>query len=83
MERGKNIMKAWIKDKRQAGAVLTEREIPSIKRDEVLIKVEASALCKSDVDVYEWTPLVKRPAIPFPLLWDMSLQDRLWRQEKM
>ena len=54
MERGKNIMKAWIKDKRQAGAVLTEREIPSIKRDEVLIKVEASALCKSDVDVYEW-----------------------------
>ena len=68
MERGKNIMKAWIKDKRQAGAVLTEREIPSIKRDEVLIKVEASALCKSDVDVYEWTPLVEKAGYPLPFV---------------
>ena len=61
-------MKAWIKDKRQAGAVLTEREIPSIKRDEVLIKVEASALCKSDVDVYEWTPLVEKASYPLPFV---------------
>ena len=43
-------MKAVLKDKREAGFTLADIPVPEIGRNEVLIKVEASALCRSDVE---------------------------------
>ena len=61
-------MKAILKDKREAGFTWTDVPIPEIGRNQVLIKVEASALCKSDVDVYEWTPLVEKANYDLPFI---------------
>ena len=61
-------MRAILKDKREAGFTFTEAPVPEIGRNEVLIKVEASALCKSDVDVYEWTELVDRANYDLPFI---------------
>lgn len=60
-------MKALRKVTPGFGAELVEIPIPSIEVDEVLIKVKATALCKSDVDVYNWTPLVASANYPLPL----------------
>ena len=47
---------------------VAEVEVPEIGRNEVLIRVEASALCKSDVDVYDWTPLVEKANYDLPFV---------------
>lgn len=61
-------MKALLKDKREKGVTIADIPVPEIGRNEVLIKVEASALCKSDVDVYEWTELVARANYDLPFV---------------
>lgn len=61
-------MKAIVKELREKGFTMKEVPIPEIGRNEVLIKVEASALCRSDVDVYEWTELVDRANYDLPFI---------------
>lgn len=48
------MMMALRKTKRERGAELQEIKVPDIKPNEVLIKVEASSLCGTDVHIYEW-----------------------------
>lgn len=50
----KGQMKAIQKTKREPGLELVEVPIPQIKEDEVLLKVEATAICGSDVHFYIW-----------------------------
>lgn len=50
------------------GATYSSIDIPTINDTEVLIKVKAFALCKSDVDVYQWTPLVAAANYPLPFV---------------
>lgn len=59
-------MKAIIKEKPGFGAIYTDIREPIINEKEVLIEVKAAALCKSDVDVYEWSPVVKASNFPLP-----------------
>jgi threonine 3-dehydrogenase len=40
------------------GAEMLDLPVPEIGPEDLLVKVKAAALCKSDVDVFEWTPLV-------------------------
>jgi threonine 3-dehydrogenase len=47
-------MMALRKTKRARGAELQEIPIPDIKPNEVLIKIQASSLCGTDVHIYEW-----------------------------
>ncbi|HEY3874917.1 MAG TPA: L-threonine 3-dehydrogenase [Candidatus Kapabacteria bacterium] len=47
-------MIALRKTKRARGAELQEIPIPEIKPNEVLIKIQASSLCGTDVHIYEW-----------------------------
>lgn len=61
-------MKAILKDKPEAGFRLVDMPVPEIGKDQVLIKVEAAALCRSDVDVYEWTPLVQKANYDLPFV---------------
>lgn len=61
-------MKAIVKEKREPGFTKKEVPAPQIERNEVLIRVEASALCKSDLDVYDWTGLVERANYDLPFI---------------
>jgi threonine 3-dehydrogenase len=47
-------MMALRKTERKRGAEIQEIPIPDIKPNEVLIKIEASSLCGTDVHIYEW-----------------------------
>jgi threonine 3-dehydrogenase len=52
-------VKAIRKTRAAAGAELLDIPVPEIGPRDLLVKVKAAALCKSDVDVFEWTPLVQ------------------------
>jgi threonine 3-dehydrogenase len=47
-------MKAVRKIRREPGLDLVEIDIPQVKSDEVLVKVEATAICGSDMHFYNW-----------------------------
>ena len=47
-------MKAVRKIRREPGLDLVEIDLPQIKPDEVLVKVEATAICGSDMHFYNW-----------------------------
>ena len=51
-------MKALRKTQAAFGAEMLDIPIPRIGPQDLLVKVRATALCKSDIDIYEWTPLV-------------------------
>ncbi len=59
-------MKAIQKTVGEIGAQLVDLEIPRIGRNEVLVLVKDAALCRSDVDVYEWTQLVQNAHYKLP-----------------
>ncbi|MCL2000984.1 MAG: alcohol dehydrogenase catalytic domain-containing protein [Planctomycetes bacterium] len=60
-------MKAWRKTKPGFGAELAAIERPKAGDGEILVKVRAAAICKSDLDVIEWTELVQRGKFPLPV----------------
>lgn len=47
-------MMALRKTKRARGAEMQEIPVPDVKPNEVLIKIQASSLCGTDVHIYEW-----------------------------
>lgn len=47
-------MKALRKLSPEAGGVLTEVDIPSVKPGYALVKIEVAAICGSDLQVYNW-----------------------------
>lgn len=49
-------MKAVVKTRPQPGAELVEVDVPRIAADEVLVRVEATSICGTDVHIYEWNP---------------------------
>lgn len=54
-------MKAVLKVRAQrGGAELQDVDIPTLKPDEVLIKVKATSICGTDVHIYEWNPWAQR-----------------------
>jgi threonine 3-dehydrogenase len=58
------MMKAIQKTKREPGLDLVEVPIPSIRPNEVLVKVEATALCGSDIHFYNWDEFAQRRIQP-------------------
>lgn len=49
-------MKALVKAKPERGADLVERPIPEIGPNDLLVKVQAAAICGTDNHIYDWTP---------------------------
>ena len=47
-------MKAIVKTRMAPGAELLDLEIPEPKADEVLVKVQATSICGTDVHIYNW-----------------------------
>ena len=47
-------MKCLVKAKAEKGLWLEERPVPIIEPDEVLIKIERTAICGTDMHIYKW-----------------------------
>ncbi len=58
------MMKAVRKTRPEPGLELVEIEIPRIQPDEVLLKVEATAICGSDIHFYNWDAYAQRKIKP-------------------
>ena len=56
-------MNAMIKEEEVEGYILKDIPIPEPEGDEVLIKVDAVAICGSDIALYKWTPIAKVKSI--------------------
>jgi threonine 3-dehydrogenase len=59
-------VKALRKIQASPGADFVEIPVPEPGPHDLLVKVKAAALCKSDVDVLEWTTLVQAAKYPLP-----------------
>ena len=60
-------MKALRKNKAEKGAEFVDIPIPEIDEHELLVQIKATAMCKSDIEVFEWTPLVQDLHLPIPV----------------
>lgn len=60
-------MRAVVKARREPGAELQLVDIPQIEPHEVLLKVEATAICGSDIHFYKWDDYAKTRINP-PLI---------------
>jgi len=67
-------MRALRKIKPEVGADFVDIPIPEIGALDLLVRVKAAAVCKSDIEVIEWTPLVasSKYNLPFTLGHEFS-----------
>jgi threonine 3-dehydrogenase len=59
-------MIAVVKQKKEAGAKLEEVKIPTLGPEDVLVKVKATALCGTDLHIYEWSTWAQNSGIEPP-----------------
>ena len=60
-------MKAIVKNKAEVGLWMEDVPVPSMGINDVLIKVEKTAICGSDVHIYNWDAWARK-TIPVPLV---------------
>jgi threonine 3-dehydrogenase len=59
-------MKALIKDKPTRGATLTALPVPRVGENDLLVKVQAAAICGTDIHIYQWSEFASsRVKLPF------------------
>lgn len=61
-------MIAVVKQKREPGAQLEEVEMPKLDPEDVLVKVKATALCGTDLHIYEWSTWAQNAGIKSPMV---------------
>jgi threonine 3-dehydrogenase len=61
------MMKALVKAKAEKGLWLQEVPVPEIAPDEVLIKIERTAICGTDMHIYGWDDWAQKN-VPVPLV---------------
>ena len=61
-------MKALIKDKPVRGATFTDRPIPLIGDNDLLVKVHAAAICGTDIHIFQWNEYASS-RVKLPLLF--------------
>jgi threonine 3-dehydrogenase len=61
-------MKALIKDKPTRGANFTDLPFPKIGENDLLVKVQAAAICGTDIHIYQWNEYASS-RIKLPLLF--------------
>src|SRR5690348_9423118 len=60
-------MKALVKRKAEPGLWLEEVPVPDIGDDEVLIRIEKTSICGTDVHIYNWDEWSQK-TIPVPMV---------------
>jgi threonine 3-dehydrogenase len=59
-------MRALIKEKPARGATFTDRPVPKIGDNDLLVKVHAAAICGTDIHIYQWSEFASsRVKLPF------------------
>jgi threonine 3-dehydrogenase len=61
-------MRALIKEKPVRGATLTDLSLPRIGDDDLLVRVQAAAICGTDIHIYQWNEYAAS-RIKLPLLF--------------
>lgn len=64
---GTVVMKALVKSKSEPGLWLEEVPVPEIGIDDVLIRVERTGICGTDLHIYEWDEWAQK-TVPVPLV---------------
>ena len=75
-------MKALVKSKPEPGLWMDEVDIPEPGPDEVLIKIQKTAICGTDLHIYEWNEWSQRTIEP-PLVAGHELRDGGHRLEDL
>ena len=60
-------MKALVKSKEEPGLCLEDVDVPVPGKDEVLIKIHKTAICGTDVHIYNWDKWAQK-TIPVPMV---------------
>jgi threonine 3-dehydrogenase len=61
------VMKALVKSRAEAGLWLEEVPVPEIGINDVLIRVDRTSICGTDVHIYEWNEWAQK-TIPVPMV---------------
>ena len=61
------MMKALVKRKAEKGLWLEDVEVPNVGINDVLIKVKRTAICGTDMHIYNWDEWAKK-TIPVPMV---------------
>jgi threonine 3-dehydrogenase len=67
MEAVEDSMKALLKSKREEGIWMGEVPLPEVGHNDVLIRVHKSAICGTDVHIYNWDAWAQK-TIPVPMV---------------
>ncbi|MGO4625279.1 alcohol dehydrogenase catalytic domain-containing protein, partial [Ensifer sp. 2TAB8] len=62
-----NMMKALVKSKAEVGLWMERVPVPEIGPNDVLIKVKKSAICGTDVHIWNWDQWAQK-TIPVPMV---------------
>ena len=60
-------MKALVKAKAEKGIWLQDVPVPTIGHNDVLIKIKKTAICGTDLHIYNWDEWAQK-TIPVPLI---------------
>ncbi|MGY8986167.1 MAG: L-threonine 3-dehydrogenase [Sphingomonadales bacterium] len=62
-----NFMRALVKNKAERGVWMMDQPIPEVAPNEVLIKIKKTAICGTDMHIYNWDKWAEKN-IPIPLV---------------
>lgn len=63
----KSLMKALVKSKAEKGIWMSDVPLPTIGANDILIKIKKTAICGTDIHIYEWDTWAQK-RIPVPLV---------------
>ena len=69
-------MKALVKSRREPGIWMEDVPIPGVGHNDVLIKIRKTAICGTDVHIFNWDEW-SQATIPVPMTMAMNLSERL------
>ena len=70
-------MNAVVKSKRQAGAQVTKVNTPRIKEHEVLVEVEATSICGTDVHIWDWNEWAQKRMKRIPIIFGHEVAGKV------
>jgi len=71
-----HMMKALVKARAEKGLWLEDVPVPEIAPDEVLIKIERTAICGTDMHIYGWDEWAQKN-VPVPTVKRVKVGDRV------
>jgi threonine 3-dehydrogenase len=70
-------MNAVVKSERQVGAEISKVNTPRIKESEVLIEVEATSICGTDVHIWDWNEWAQKRMKRIPIVFGHEVAGKV------